>query len=546
LFLWVLHANVSPDFTPVRSQLSDARGFSRGLLNFVVLPGDRPFQSPPGWAFAAVVAVFVLLGFQLKLDGARAQEVGSLFLAPSSVLAGVGVTLLFAVAMSPYASRYRVVLAPRTFVLCMVLSCAPRAFSAVAAIRAEWPLSDQLTRRLHMAACAALGMAFFGSAMIQTLATYGGNYSGFLHLSHEVVRNAPFLQERPDLARSLIVYDAGYDGQFMYLMTFDPFLEQFKDRPQEYRAFIDDPPYRYGRIGFSLLTDVISGRRPELFPSVMVWLIVAAHFALTALLASIAMRHGISPLAALWYVAIPGFMSSLVSALPEVLAAAALVAGLGCWEQRRNVLAAVCFAAALLVRETGIILLLALVVTASRRDWKRPAVMLTLSVLPAGAWRMFVASRLFADFGWHAVLANPGDLGTPFAGLIHLWTAAVTRTQAAPEVAAALTYPVLVTAALALGVRLLRDRPGALELAAVVYGLLAVLLNYDKIWSHVPSGERGTFELFLCLLLLLLESRERRVWIRRSLTGLFVLLLAYTFVVAPDAATSRAALLVIR
>ena len=93
---------------------------------------------------------------------------------------------------------------------------------------------------------------------------------------------------------------------------------------------------------------------------------------------------------------------------------------------------------------------------------------------------------------------------------------------------------------------LLYTRPGPIETAAAVYAGMAVSLNYDKIWSHLPSGERGTFELFLCLLLLLLESRTRPAWVRQTLTGFFVVLSAYTFFAAPDAATSRAALLLIR
>ena len=60
-----------------------------------------------------------------------------------------------------------------------------------------------------------------------------------------------------------------------------------------------------------------------------------------------------------------------------------------------------------------------------------------------------------------------------------------------------------------------------MELAATMYAVVAVSLNYGKIWSHLPSGERGTFELFLCLLLLLLESGGRPAWVRRTLTGFF-------------------------
>jgi hypothetical protein len=73
-----------------------------------------------------------------------------------------------------------------------------------------------------------------------------------------------------------------------------------------------------------------------------------------------------------------------------------------------------------------------------------------------------------------------------------------------------------------------------------------VSLNYTRVWSHVPSGERGTFELFLGLLLILLVADPRDGQARRSLTAFFAALAAYTFIVSPEAGASRAALLLIR
>lgn len=321
LCLWVLAANVSPDFTPVRSELANAHGFSRGVLNLVVLPGGESFTHAPAWSLLACAALFLLLGgikVPHVLSGSSRTGVRTARLIP----AGFAIVVLLAVALSGYVTPYRVVLAPRTFALCAVLVCATRAFIAGAWLAKRWtPLLSGV-----------LGATFFASAMLQTLSTYGGNYSGFLHVSRDVAARAPFLQERPELGRSLIVYDDGYDGQFMYLMAFDPFLRRFADRPEAYRAFVDNPPYRYGRIGFSLLTDLVSMGRPERFPATMVWLIVAAHFALAALLAMFAARHGMSPFAGLWYLAIPSFTSSLLSALPEALAATAIVEGFLCWD----------------------------------------------------------------------------------------------------------------------------------------------------------------------------------------------------------------------
>ena len=69
LCLWVLRANVSPDFTPIRSELANAHGFSRGLVNLVVLPADEPFTRAPAWTLVFVALAFVLLAtVRLKPD----------------------------------------------------------------------------------------------------------------------------------------------------------------------------------------------------------------------------------------------------------------------------------------------------------------------------------------------------------------------------------------------------------------------------------------------------------------------------------------------
>ena len=62
----------------------------------------------------------------------------------------------------------------------------------------------------------------------------------------------------------------------------------------------------------------------------------------------------------------------------------------------------------------------------------------------------------------------------------------------------------------------------------------------------MPSGERGTFELFVCLLLVSFEKRPHPIWLGRAFGGVFAALVVYTFVFSPEASMSRAALLVIR
>lgn len=338
LFVWALRANVSPAFTPIRAELTNAHGFSRGLLNFVVLRSDQPFEHVPAWSLFAAAAGFLLLGGVAPLRPGGWRRIAQ------PIVSGMAGAVAAVAALSGVATTSRIVFAPRTFVFLCLLVGFSRIARVVAVARANWPVGEARTRQLGIAASGAIGAAFFASMMLQTLTDYRGNYSGFLHLSRGMAATAPFLRERPDLARSLIVGDAGYDGQFMYLMAFDPLLQRFRDQPVEYRRVVDNPPYRYGRIGFSVLTRWLSAAHAERYPATMMWLIVAAHFVLAALFAAIAARHGMSPFWGLLYLAIPSFAVSLLFALPEALAAAGMVAGVLCWESRQTFAAALCFA----------------------------------------------------------------------------------------------------------------------------------------------------------------------------------------------------------
>ena len=522
------------------AELANLHGFSRGLLNFVVLPARRPVERAPVW--------LLVLGFggtALILLVRSPFSHRALWWAHAGSVA-VMLALFATASLSPVLSPYRIVFEPRTFFLGLAILVAPSAFMTVRDACRRLPWTARERRAAAVAACGTVAFSFFGSAMLQTLASYHGNYTGFLHVSRKVAERIPFVTDQPDLVRSLILYDEGYDGQFMYLMAFDPLLRRFREAPERYRDVVDFPPYRYGRIGFSLLTNVAAGGVSRRYPGTMLWIVVLTHFGLSAFLAALAGRAGLSPAAGLWSLAIPGFMASLLFGLPESLAILGLLAGVWCWHTSRAAVAALCFAAALLVRETGVILVSMLVVESIRRRAWSEALLFGASVGPLVAWRAYVAVRFFADFGWQSAFPNPGDFTAPFVGLSDLVRAGLSGGHPVPEIPAALIFPFILLAALVLSVVAVWRHGGPFALSAVLYGVLAVSLNYGKIWSHVPSGERGTTELFLCLLLVLVSNHTNPLRLRRALVALFVALAAYTFIVSPEAYASRAALLLVR
>lgn len=524
-------------------EVSNRTGFARGLLNLDVVPRGQRVDHPSWLAVALLIACAAAAG---RLVPARLAP--RLRLAWSAV-AVVSLVILAAVAAAPVLSPYEIVLSPRTFaLLALVLSL--RRLTTIAAFvrdRVFTPHARPAARFLAVAGCGLIAASVFTSAAVQEASRYGGNYSGFLHLSKAWAVKAPFLRERSDLAARLVQFDDGYDGQFMYLMAFDPWLQRFADSPERYGEVVDAPPYRYGRIGFSALTRVAARQEPDRFPLTMLLLILGSHLVLGAALAALARRHGCSPLAGLIYLAVPGFLASLVFALPESLAAAAVVCGLLALDSRRRFLAAGCFACALLVRETAIVLIAALILGAMPRgDWRPRLLLVGTACVPVAAWRTYVGWRLVAAHGLGAFLPNPGDLTVPFAGLDRLMRAGLSGTQPAPEVLAAVAYPLLLAAGLGLAVWALIARLTPLAIAAVVYGAIAVSLNYEQIWSHVPSGERGTTELYLALLLWWLCGDISQRSLRRAVPWFFGAAAVYTLALSPEAGVARAALLLIR
>jgi hypothetical protein len=336
--------------------------------------------------------------------------------------------------------------------------------------------------------------------------SFKGNFSGFLRLSRARVEANPMLAGRADIKDGLALEDTpGYDAQFMYAMTFDPFLLRYRDHLAQYQTFIDSPPYRYGRIGFSLLTKVLSGDRATLYPATMVLSILGAIGLSAFMLASAARGSGGSALAGALIILVPGFWTSLYAGLPEPVAAAALLSGYLCLRSRAWVAAGVLFAISVLVRETGCLLVLCLavpLVTSGR--WRVALGLLVLSIGPLVLWRLYVGWVFFPEFGTGAFPSLPDDFGGPFAGMVELWTA-LARGQYWTDVwelrRAAIGYSMVIAAGFGLASFLAIRKPGPVTIAAAGYGVMAILFNLKNVWVQAGNAERLTSDLLLMLAL---------------------------------------------
>lgn len=330
------------------------------------------------------------------------------------------------------------------------------------------------------------------------------------------------------IKKRLFTYAGGYDGQFYYFIAYDPFLSRFKDNPINYRGVVDEPAYRFGRIGFPLLIRIFSLDKPEKYPETMIWLILLSYLTGAFFLLRIIQFFKQSCLWAFLYILIPGFQISLHRACPEPISMAFLLAGLYFYLKRRIPAASLLFAGALLIRETtGFFILVVILVELFKRRNFRATLLLGASTLPLIFWRFFLTLRLFPCYGWATLFSHPRDFGLPFSGLVELCRRVLAGWYYEDLAAAGLSYPILLALTFLFSLYFLQKRTDALSLGLFIFTLVSLLLNYDKIWVHVDNGIRTTFEPFIFLILAFISQKES---LKPALRGLFLGFFALVFV----------------
>lgn len=468
------------------------------------------------------------------------------------VLCGTAILFLVAGAASPWFSPFLVLISVASFVKITAVFLAPQLWQLGTRAWELWLEALRYSRRWR-AVLAAAGVAVvvllaYGLVVRATAKALEGQYSGLLRVSERSFDRVPFLQDRPDVRQSvLLLPDAGYDAQFQYFAMFDPLMRRYATEPQKYRGVADSPPYRYGRIGFPLLARAVAGSRWRQYPATMVllvWLSVGlAAFALSL----IAQRDGASPAWGLLVLAIPGFWQSVRVTLPEPVAAAMLLFGYLFVLQRRIVLATLLFAASLLVRETGVVLVLAIALLTQARDlsWRSRALLVS-AALPIVLWRAYVAAVLWPDWGWEGLLYRPNVMTLPLAGLSGLWTD-LARGQHFPDVPAlargALWFPLLLVGVAAAAWPVARESGRVVGAALVAYAVMALSFSHPTVWGHVANGQRASYEVFVLLAVATVSFNRYSPAVKTALAVCWGAAVLYLLYGAHDALSTRAALL---
>lgn len=323
-------------------------------------------------------------------------------------------------------------------------------------------------------------------------ANYGGNWTAFYCTGA--------LERLPPLVASEHVYvfanSTGYDGQCYHYIAHDPFLRS------NLKSYIDDPRERYRRILVPLAAYTLAlGRQEWIDPAYELVMLLAIGLGVYWS-CRLAEQAKLAPQWGLAFLLVPAIPIAIDRMVTDAALAALTVAFLVYQKSPRKLFAVLAFA--ILTRETGVLLIAAVVAWQLWRREIRMAALFLLSGVPAFAWHWYVRahttgptlSAALAPFSALASsLANPHPYppGTPLAGAV-----------------VAMDYLALAGLILAFVlalVRLVREPLDPAGIAAALFAALGLLLRANTVAIVYDFGRIYT-PLLLCLAAGAAQSRK--------------------------------------
>lgn len=376
-----------------------------------------------------------------------------------------------------------------------------------------------LVRVRGTGAAVALGALLVAGFFVARLASHDWRPGAFVVAGDRFVDAG----QRPELP--VATNSGGYDGQFVYRLALDPLTDQVRADGIE----LDNPPYRQGRIGLPVLGWLVD-RLPGVPLTVALLLIEAAALVGSCWLGSrFAVAYGRSPLVGLVVGLSPGLVIAADRDLTEPVAMFFLLAGLDLWRRRRLAGAAALFAASVLTRETGLVVLAGMggwhLVCWLRRSHRsadhlaRTAVLLVPLAAVVG-WQAYVRS---VWGGWPAIAKGGDTFGTPLLRPLHGLLVGLTplfatdRQHLLQHLWIAERLALLILLLVVAGTLVTSRAAVSLAPDLLVGWLAAALLAISMMWRADVQFVRAANEAIVVGLLALVASRGR--W---SVAGLWL------------------------
>lgn len=340
-----------------------------------------------------------------------------------------------------------------------------------------------------------------------TLIHFHGDFTGFVVFGHYFAH----LVQPP--ADALVGSKYGYDGQFFWRIAVDPLLHDSATigifHGQEYRA---------QRMLYPALAWLLAGGAKALIPYTLQIVGWAAALTLVGVFARVAEDLGRSPWWGLPLGLQPGIYLGMTRDLADPLAVALLVVAILALDRERPALAAIATAAAVLTRESMVLLVVALVasIVLARMDLpeRLRAPVPRYAALVAGvglaayvAWQAYAASRL-------GKLPGLGTSQHQFTGPLNAVMPQLSRTahevtQGGRFILLAIANPVYLVALCAAAWVAFWAAAQRLDVPAICAALFAVVgltQQYGDHWSYT----RATAPLFALLAYIALRRGYRR------------------------------------
>jgi hypothetical protein len=344
---------------------------------------------------------------------------------------------------------------------------------------------------------ATLTVLVVGSFALVRLAHFDFDASVF------VVAGDSFVDAEQAPADLAILEDSdGYDGQFFYRLALDPFTSE----EVEFGIRLDAPGWRQQRLLYPLIVWIVSIGNPAAVPVLLIVVNLVGLGSIGWFGARVAMQMGRHALWGLLFSFYPGFLISLSRDLSEIVATAFLLLGILFVTRTRFLAAAIAFGAAVLTRETTLLVPLAaggaaLLGDESGHPSNRRARYLLVIPLCVYAGMQIV---LWIHWGELPIARGRGQLGAPLGGILHFLRSDWLFQEAHPlRLAAFLFVPAVAVLAACAPSSTHAGRP--IVLAWMAYVGLMLLLT-AKIWVEDISFLRAYTECYVLGALLIVGA----------------------------------------
>jgi hypothetical protein len=325
------------------------------------------------------------------------------------------------------------------------------------------------------------------------LAGFDWNPTATVKFAEDAVEQTKYAEEL--LGEVIVAPDAGHDGKFFFSQAMDPFYLE----PGTHAVFLDRPTYRAQRMLYPTLASFGGLLSPQGTAWGLIVVNVVAMVVGTLFTSLVARQLGISEWFGLVFVLNPGLIVALNIDGANIVAMAALMAGIYYVTTDRLLFASVAMTASVLARETMLIAALGL---ALYWYYKRRRVPWMMIIPPAAvvAWWGYVHWRLQGG-----VAQDTQAVGLPLVGFVHAFQNWIHSPDSTVDLAMGL---LLLLVSMAILVRSVMS-PTALGWGAAGFALLGLLLS-EPVWLRWFDSTRALAPVLTAYALLVFASIESK------------------------------------